>query len=282
MQANGAEMLRLACILAFERGVEVCAPVHDAVLIEAGGGKIEAAVKAAQLAMADASEIVLGGFRLRTDAKVFHNRYSDPRGERMWDVVQAVLGELPDDDHLLRRATRTCCAALHPSTLISISLGKRYDPRPTPAAEPTKLEAAAVETTPRPQGQPTILAGADPLAVALSGLLAAGQGGPRRLGPMALGRAGEVAGGQVEADRPSGNGGAALGDGSGVGSNGTGGVDRSDPQTGEVGDGAAARLAADAALMERWAERSAIKEFEGGLRRDVAEAQAAIEVFHAT
>ena len=32
MQANGAEMLRLACCLATERGVQVCAPVHDAVL----------------------------------------------------------------------------------------------------------------------------------------------------------------------------------------------------------------------------------------------------------
>ena len=31
MQANGAEMLRLACCLATERGIEVCAPVHDAV-----------------------------------------------------------------------------------------------------------------------------------------------------------------------------------------------------------------------------------------------------------
>jgi DNA polymerase I len=33
MQANGAEMLRLACCLGTERGVEICAPVHDAVLI---------------------------------------------------------------------------------------------------------------------------------------------------------------------------------------------------------------------------------------------------------
>ena len=35
MQANGAEMLRLACCLATERGVGVCAPVHDALLVEA-------------------------------------------------------------------------------------------------------------------------------------------------------------------------------------------------------------------------------------------------------
>jgi DNA polymerase-1 len=35
MQANGAEMLRLACCLGVEAGIEVCAPVHDAVLIAA-------------------------------------------------------------------------------------------------------------------------------------------------------------------------------------------------------------------------------------------------------
>ena len=33
MQATGAEMLRLACCLGTERGIEICAPVHDAVLI---------------------------------------------------------------------------------------------------------------------------------------------------------------------------------------------------------------------------------------------------------
>ena len=38
MQANGAEMLRLACCLATERGIEVCAPVHDALLVEGDAG----------------------------------------------------------------------------------------------------------------------------------------------------------------------------------------------------------------------------------------------------
>ena len=35
MQANGAEMLRLACCLATERGVAVAGPVHDALVIVA-------------------------------------------------------------------------------------------------------------------------------------------------------------------------------------------------------------------------------------------------------
>lgn len=34
-QATGAEMLRLAVMQMMERGVEVCCPVHDAVLIQA-------------------------------------------------------------------------------------------------------------------------------------------------------------------------------------------------------------------------------------------------------
>ena len=44
MQANGAEMLRLACCLATERGIEVCAPVHDAVLICAPLERLDADV----------------------------------------------------------------------------------------------------------------------------------------------------------------------------------------------------------------------------------------------
>ena len=44
MQANGAEMLRLACCLATERGIRVCAPVHDALLVEARAEDIDAVV----------------------------------------------------------------------------------------------------------------------------------------------------------------------------------------------------------------------------------------------
>jgi hypothetical protein len=35
MQANGAEMMRIAAMAATEAGIEVCAPVHDAFLIAA-------------------------------------------------------------------------------------------------------------------------------------------------------------------------------------------------------------------------------------------------------
>ena len=48
MQANGAEMLRLACCLATERGIRVCAPVHDALLVEASEEAIDAIVMQTQ------------------------------------------------------------------------------------------------------------------------------------------------------------------------------------------------------------------------------------------
>jgi DNA polymerase I len=95
MQAHGAEMLCLACCLATERGIEVCAPVHDAVLIAAPIGEIEAAVAVTREAMAEASRIVLDGFEVRTDAKVtrYPQRFTDPRGRRMWGVVNQLIEE---------------------------------------------------------------------------------------------------------------------------------------------------------------------------------------------
>jgi DNA polymerase I len=89
MQANGAEMLRLACCLATERGIEVCAPVHDALLICAPLERLGAGTAATRGAMAEASRTVLSGFEIGTDAKLvaYPDRYMDGRGQVMWDRV---------------------------------------------------------------------------------------------------------------------------------------------------------------------------------------------------
>lgn len=94
MQANGAEILRLACCLAVDLGVEVCAPVHDALLIEAPADEIDDAVSRCRAAMAEASEIVLDGFPLRTGVEqlVTHpDRFTDSRGVKMWGTVTRLL-----------------------------------------------------------------------------------------------------------------------------------------------------------------------------------------------
>ncbi len=93
MQANGSEMLRLACSLATENGISVCAPVHDAILIEAPLDKINSVVLQTQEIMADASGIILDGFRLRSDAKLicYPDRYADERGKGMWEEVFGLI-----------------------------------------------------------------------------------------------------------------------------------------------------------------------------------------------
>jgi hypothetical protein len=99
MQANAAEMLRLAACLTTEAGVMVDAPVHDALLIEADESDIGDAVVSTQMFMAKASGVVLGGLEIRTDVKVIHwpERYRDPRGQAMWDRVVALLQREPLD-----------------------------------------------------------------------------------------------------------------------------------------------------------------------------------------
>jgi hypothetical protein len=96
-QANGAEMLRLVCSFATERGIKVIAPVHDAVMVEAAADQIDDVVAQTQKHMARASAAVLGGFRLRSDAKIVHypERYMDPRGEEFWRRIMALIDD-PD------------------------------------------------------------------------------------------------------------------------------------------------------------------------------------------
>jgi hypothetical protein len=93
MQGNGAEMLRLACIYLTDAGIRVCAPVHDALLIEAPLATLDTAVADAQELMAKASSDVLGGFELRSDAKIvrYPDRFMDERGELMWGEVMDLI-----------------------------------------------------------------------------------------------------------------------------------------------------------------------------------------------
>jgi DNA polymerase I len=89
MQANGAEMLRIACCLATERGIEVCAPVHDAVLICAPVDRLDGEIARMRQCMAEASAAVSGELELATDVKVvrYPDRYMDKRGTIMWNRV---------------------------------------------------------------------------------------------------------------------------------------------------------------------------------------------------
>lgn len=93
MQANGSEMLRWACTFATEQGINVHAPIHDALLVGGRSEDIEEVVAATRKAMAQASDLVLDGFVLRSDVNIvrFPDRYSDKRGVQMWDRVMSLL-----------------------------------------------------------------------------------------------------------------------------------------------------------------------------------------------
>ena len=93
MQANGAEMLRIACILLTEAGIRVCAPVHDALLIEAPLDELDEAIITTQSLMQEASQLVLDGFELGSDVKrvCYPDRYMDKRGVVMWDTVMNLI-----------------------------------------------------------------------------------------------------------------------------------------------------------------------------------------------
>ena len=94
MQANGAEMTRLACCLATEQGVRVCGPIHDAILIESSLDGIDEAVATARAAMEEASREVLEGHIVPVDVEVVRwpDRYQPAEGRDMWERVLRLAG----------------------------------------------------------------------------------------------------------------------------------------------------------------------------------------------
>lgn len=110
MQANGAEMLRLACCLGTERGIEICAPVHDAMLICAPLDRLDADLARMRSAMREASQIVLDGFELRTDTFVVRHpdRFMDERGNIMWRRVMTLLDRVEVDIGVVVSTARCC------------------------------------------------------------------------------------------------------------------------------------------------------------------------------
>jgi DNA polymerase-1 len=120
MQGNGAEMLRLACCMVVDEGVKICAPIHDAILIEAPLNELEETIRLTKLQMADASAIVLDGFRLRSDADVikYPERYIDSRGKEMWHAIQNLLNSTSspattEEPSLSVHQSNSSCALTH-------------------------------------------------------------------------------------------------------------------------------------------------------------------------
>ena len=101
VQTAGAEMMRLAAIYATEAGLNVCAPVHDAFLIEACATEIDSSVARMQECMRKAGEATLPGFTLRSDAEITVYPERLGGGSEMWDRIMGLLEECTDT-HVLQ------------------------------------------------------------------------------------------------------------------------------------------------------------------------------------
>jgi len=93
MQTSCAEILRVATTMMLDNGIQLCALVHDAVLIEAPLDRIGHDVAIAQQCWREASQIVLDGFALESDCVVtkYPDRYFDEDGEHMWLRLQEMI-----------------------------------------------------------------------------------------------------------------------------------------------------------------------------------------------
>ena len=101
IQATAAEVLHVACILAERRGIQVIAPVHDAIMAQAPLGQTEDVSARLDRCMRDASAVVLRGYELPTDVQLIgvgqkHQRYFDDRGAAMWDTVTRLVTKLEE------------------------------------------------------------------------------------------------------------------------------------------------------------------------------------------
>ena len=100
VQANSAAIMRLAAVLATERGLGICAIVHDAFLLEAPIWDMARQVAELKACMDEASAVVLDGFVLGVDGRnesdwvVYPARYEDERGKEFWAEVQTALAAL--------------------------------------------------------------------------------------------------------------------------------------------------------------------------------------------
>jgi DNA polymerase I len=96
IQSTAAEVLHAACILAERRRIEVVAPVHDAIMAEAGLDKVEDMSVALDRVMRDASAVVLRGYELPTDVRLVQpgEQFYEERGKDMWDTITRLVTKL--------------------------------------------------------------------------------------------------------------------------------------------------------------------------------------------
>jgi hypothetical protein len=98
-QSNGAEMLRVALIAGTEAGLQVCGPLHDALLLQARLEDLDDAIATMKNIMRKAGQAVTGGLTVEANDEYvvrWPDRYrSRQRGGRdTWGIVLNVLQQM--------------------------------------------------------------------------------------------------------------------------------------------------------------------------------------------
>ena len=98
MQANGAEMMRTAAIVATKCGITICAPVHDAFLILAPLDRLETDAGIMRAIMTEAATDTCG-VEIRTDVSYTRHpdTYADVRGAQVWaNITRLISTSMPE------------------------------------------------------------------------------------------------------------------------------------------------------------------------------------------
>ena len=98
VQSCGADVLRLAVPALVANDIRVCAPIHDAVLVECRIGEVAACTTEVKRIMREASFAVLG-HPIPVDCKVttHPDHYVDGRGIEMYGTVMDLLAQIEAD-----------------------------------------------------------------------------------------------------------------------------------------------------------------------------------------
>src|SRR5262249_9631203 len=95
VQGGSADVTRLACNLASERGIAVLANVHDALLVEGDAGGIDGLADEVEGLMVRAGRDLLRGFTLKVDRQVVRHPdrlLSGEEDRRRWAWLAGRLG----------------------------------------------------------------------------------------------------------------------------------------------------------------------------------------------
>ncbi|MGB9203342.1 MAG: DNA polymerase [Terriglobales bacterium] len=118
MQGNCAEIMRIACCLATERGIDLGATVHDALFYTAPSDSWRDVDAAMKQCMDEACQVILGdeyvlksdrdvvlydayGYRYDSQHNVDYGHYQHEDGHKMWRKIEAALAQVESENQVV-------------------------------------------------------------------------------------------------------------------------------------------------------------------------------------